>query len=138
MRRQRILLSLAGASFAAVLLACSGGPAAKRGASTDRSAPQLADDATQAERAAIVEKATAAGVIRRLGKWEGIPSVWVEPHLFAALDYEEKGQLVGVIAAHEFRVAKGESLAPGELFLVRDAKTGKEIGHFDARGFHLD
>jgi hypothetical protein len=138
MSRRRTFLSLAVAFSAALLLACSGATTPRRGEGTNPGDPQHADAATRAEREQILARARAAGVVTKTDRAGGIPRVWVEPALFGLLDYDEKEKFVGIVAAHEFDAARGEPLAAGELLLVIDAKTGKEIGHFDARGFHLE
>ncbi len=134
---RRVVLSVGLAGFAVMVVACGGGtPKPDRG-STEQGAPAAATEGDQRERAGLIAEWTRAGYFREV-RAEGKAVRLVVTAAFLALDFDEKQTMVSVVAAHHYRVAKGENVRPGEDVFVDDVRTGLAVGLFSSSGLILN
>lgn len=87
----------------------------------------------QAQRKQLLEKLIAQGVFLKIDTMGGtLPKAYVTP-AFYALDIDMKKTFVSVIYAYYF---DGNGI--GDTVILRDSKTGKQIGTFSKLGLKLD
>lgn len=133
----RFVLTILVSLHAVIFIAC-GTPTAKRGEGTNKTDPQLADEATQKERERFIDKMKELKIIDRIATTSsGERQVWVLPE-FRKITSDEQESFMRVVAEYQFRVPKGQKLQPDEMLWIGSALTEKCIGTYSSVGLRLD
>lgn len=112
---------------AVCFIACSGSPAEPRGS---------VRESDQAERKAIIQELISKGVFKDV-EFGHRAVVRVGP-TFMGLDFKAKQDFISVVAAYQFKIPKGKSLAVGEVVRVVDFRTDKLVARYDSSGLTME
>ena len=87
------------------------------------------NDGNRATRKQYIDAAISQGIFQKVTVPADLPHVWVTP-LFNSVDFELKQNLVAMVYQY-YRLGEKPKLA---LVLVKDSKTGKQIGKYTPAG----
>ena len=89
------------------------------------------DPEIQQKREKFIRKMMEQGIFYKTEITGTLPKLWIAPG-FYALAFDNKQMLVSVVAA--YYLAKSPRW---NIVVLKDSRTGKQVGQFDERGLHL-
>lgn len=144
MNKLRVGLAIIG--VAAILFACGSmalyfAASTVHGAKATAAKPTVTTTATdeqQAERLAIIDSYKSLGLIVGQRLTGNTPHIVVDSGKFGAMDFKDKQQLAGVLAAFHYRMpsvpSRGSAFSAREMVVFHDSKTERRIASFTPMG----